>query len=169
MGDIYRKACEVIAWLGTPDWAEPLDGALDLKFEPPGIINVPEFEFVTSATSVFASLAEEENDSTEKVKAKTRELANFCLQRADDFERISELCKFEYWGRLWIIQELCLARRVTILYGRKSLYWSALSASNKALEPSISDQSYHYLHSSRPGDLRLSRYWTVSHGMYCDF
>jgi hypothetical protein len=34
-----------------------------------------------------------------------------------------------YWRRVWIIQELALARHVTIHCGRLEISWSALSAS----------------------------------------
>ena len=39
----------------------------------------------------------------------------------------ARLCYRSYWRRMWIVQEIQLARRLTILCGTKSIYWETLS------------------------------------------
>ena len=43
-----------------------------------------------------------------------------------DMEKFERLFQLSYWERVWIIQEICLAKNIILLYGRASADWSAL-------------------------------------------
>jgi hypothetical protein len=91
MGSIYRRAKQVVAWIG-----DKFDLAID---------------FINHL-----------NDLEESKPALTT--AFYTGKRA-----FLELLAGPYWRRVWIIQELALARQVTILCGRLETSWSALNSS----------------------------------------
>ncbi|KAH8589510.1 hypothetical protein B0O99DRAFT_553461 [Bisporella sp. PMI_857] len=45
---------------------------------------------------------------------------------------LKELCEMEYWNRVWIVQEICLASRVVICCGRQQIPWKYISELRKA-------------------------------------
>jgi hypothetical protein len=44
----------------------------------------------------------------------------------DDLDRLTKFLRNPYWRRVWIIQELAMARRITLYYNYSPLPWSAL-------------------------------------------
>ena len=40
----------------------------------------------------------------------------------------NDLCRLKYWQRLWIVQEILLAPKLTLLYGTPRCPWDAFSA-----------------------------------------
>jgi hypothetical protein len=91
MGSIYRRAKQVVAWIG-----EEFDLAIDF------INHLNDLEESQSALPT----------------------AHYTGKPA-----FLELLAEPYWRRVWIIQELALARQVTILCGRLETSWSALNRS----------------------------------------
>lgn len=45
---------------------------------------------------------------------------------AGEWDNMQNLCSMEYWGRLWIIQEVALAPCITICCGPDSVSWKAI-------------------------------------------
>jgi hypothetical protein len=49
-------------------------------------------------------------------------------------EAIAELCSRNYWKRMWIVQEIILARNIVVLCGDQACAWGDFIALNEALE-----------------------------------
>jgi len=45
---------------------------------------------------------------------------------------LNELCEKDYWKRVWIVQEICLASRVVVFCGRQQIPWKYISELRKA-------------------------------------
>lgn len=99
MGDLYAQAEEVLVWLG-PGTAES-DFIFDMCSDP-------------AATSSTA----ESKPGEEKRRI---EDLNF---NEPDGEALDLVYQRSYWTRLWIIQELFLARKIVLFCGSKSTTWS---------------------------------------------
>jgi hypothetical protein len=99
VSDLYAQAENVLVWLGHGT-AES-DFVFDLRSDS-----------VASSTIVTTKLGEE----------KTRtEALDF---NAPDGEALDTVYQRSYWTRLWIIQELFLARNIVLFCGIKSTTWS---------------------------------------------
>ncbi|KAK0610783.1 heterokaryon incompatibility protein-domain-containing protein [Immersiella caudata] len=62
-------------------------------------------------------------------------LGHLSRERLQDDERwvdLEDLCDRDYWRRLWIVQEICLATRVVIVCGDEQVPWPYLSDLRKA-------------------------------------
>jgi hypothetical protein len=88
MGNIYKSATKVLVWLGSPVQETS-----------------PAFDFLrtTELDSAVRTKYPEENSEVES------------LERLG-LEALQQLCSREYWGRLWVIQELVLVQNVKIYY-----------------------------------------------------
>jgi hypothetical protein len=49
------------------------------------------------------------------------------IKHPEDWYDMAEFCKREYWDRLWIIQEVVLARKIEVYCGHLHFPWKALS------------------------------------------
>ncbi|RDW63742.1 hypothetical protein BP6252_11287 [Coleophoma cylindrospora] len=49
------------------------------------------------------------------------------LMNDPGWDAVKELCENDYWKRVWIVQEICLAPRVAILCGRQQIPWKYIS------------------------------------------
>ncbi|KAG4440934.1 hypothetical protein IFR05_003563 [Cadophora sp. M221] len=119
MGVVYRGAQRVIAWLGTPDPEELESTALDVKQSHPQKVPVPDLRFIKRAV---------ESNLSRVLDAKTgvSEWAQkylFGSVAQEGIESVVEMCGNEYWNRLWITQEICLARTLCLFRGRESIDW----------------------------------------------
>lgn len=105
MGHIYKQATRVIAWLGQGD--DDVGAAFDLIKSSADL----------GALS-FKELYEDKFDDAPKQAAvhqmKTRATGK---QYWDVFDHVSSL---EYFQRLWIVQEILLAKRLSLWYGDTS-------------------------------------------------
>jgi hypothetical protein len=94
--DIYKKAEEVIVWLGQGDGQS--DKAMTFLQEfwslRPTLPWVGEYLFATTTTVPW--------------------------------EEICSLLRKEWWGRIWTLQEFCVARKLSVHCGRHSIPWSYL-------------------------------------------
>jgi hypothetical protein len=67
-------------------------------------------------------------------------LSQIPSRREAEWEAFSEMCSFEYWTRVWVVQEIILAERITIHCGEDGLDWDTFSAARHQLA-----NAYHYL------------------------
>jgi hypothetical protein len=100
MNQIYSYASEVLIWLGKESGNSNLAMAAMLK--------------ISHITSI-ADLEER------------RLVVDYKRHRAA-WTAIGKLCGRRYWQRMWIIQEVQLARTLRIFCGNKEISWSALKA-----------------------------------------
>ncbi|KAG4440938.1 hypothetical protein IFR05_003567 [Cadophora sp. M221] len=130
MGDLYRAAFEVLSWLGTPDTEEVSDIHLDTKTGPPRTIPVPAFQVLNRSPNERGFSPTGSIDLTMRTLAVARDwkIINYFHQLVmnfkDAFEQLADVCHSAYWNRLWIIQEVCLAQRLPLVYGRQMLDWT---------------------------------------------
>lgn len=103
MGQIYQRATLVLAWLGWPHGWDP-------KLT---------FRFIEEA---FWSLPASEGSPEVS--------ANKCIflgRKYDEMlQMVLQMCRCRYWSRRWIVQEVLLARRITIMCGHHDLSWISL-------------------------------------------
>ena len=106
MGDVYKHATEVIIWLGDPN---------------------PEYEpSLTGLSQGILHLAKcGTNDGWMKERADVSHLLNTLTSTGRD--AFAKLCSHSYWTRLWIVQEILLANKLLIHYGRHSFVWNGLA------------------------------------------
>ena len=104
MGIIYHKAESVFDWSGWPQCWNP-----ELTF---GFIQ-------QSSCPVDVG-----NDSRERSIAKN---ILWELTYSEVSQMILQMCSCRYWSRRWIVQEILLARDVTIMCGENGLSWTALN------------------------------------------
>jgi Heterokaryon incompatibility protein (HET) len=100
MGNIYKNADRVVAWLGQPDESRRVVIEYILSFNPP----LSHYD--------------------EKHRCVYR---HPIVMDGKTMGALSSFCSQEYWTRLWIIQEILLASRVTILCGMWAFEWTELS------------------------------------------
>ncbi|TVY20647.1 Heterokaryon incompatibility protein 6, OR allele [Lachnellula arida] len=122
MGRIYENASQVIAWLGTPQ---------EFNFRPR---TIPAFELVREA-SIMPS--KNGNLLQSHIPLETRLKSRWLLREqnkwlaayvynpdfSEHWKQLAGLCGVEYWQRVWIIQEFCLAKKIRLLYGSDVLDW----------------------------------------------
>lgn len=135
MGDIYRNARRVLSWLGTPDQFEMTSPTLDTAREAPVDVRVQAFDLLEDICSRYNNWINSEKmhrridypsySWTKHLHYLTWWENSFVSDAAfgSHFSHLVSLCYEEYWGRLWIIQEVCLARNLQILRGRRMLDW----------------------------------------------
>lgn len=101
MGQIYSSAQKVIAWLGLPD---------------------------SSSSKAFTTLARL-NPQSDLTTSQLSEDAKLQIERLLDensFQDIITLCSRSYWSRLWIIQEIILAKMLYLQCGTDIIDWTHL-------------------------------------------
>ena len=96
MGTIYRKAVSVIAWLGVPQGWDP--------------------------KSTFAFIKADSWD----LCARDRSRKCWGLIYSESIDRVLKMCQCRYWSRRWVVQEVMLARDVTLMCGEHDLSWLIL-------------------------------------------
>lgn len=93
MGDIYAGAAKVIAWLGEPDASME--------------------KYLIAANEFFESPAK----CWDSHPLEPRQ------DPGDVHEALSYLGEFDYWNRVWVVQEVVKAKRVSIRCGRHKFPW----------------------------------------------
>jgi Heterokaryon incompatibility protein (HET) len=99
MGDIYRKAASVIAWLGWPQGWDP--------------------------KMVFQFITLDSWDSWEFL-ARDDSRKSWGLTYGELLRMVLKMCTCRYWSRRWIVQEILLARNITIMCGENDMSWQRL-------------------------------------------
>ena len=92
-------------------------------------------EIYENASQVLVWLGPEADDSARAFKALKRkpsleeqEDSDYMesLDWEEDWQGLLKLCLREYWSRVWIVQEVLLARDINIYCGNDSMSWDAL-------------------------------------------
>jgi hypothetical protein len=119
----------------------------------------------SAAQSVVVWLGEEADNSAALFDFLNRSTAAGATQRSQTSNQIDSrtfwtsfkrLCQREYWKRVWIVQEVILARKLEILFGDKRMPWATLEsaclkpekmpsirfAANKACRRSINTSNF---------------------------
>lgn len=100
-------------------------------------------EIYTQATEVYVWLGPEADDSDLVMEFLTRQSTKPLRAKGPGYlplwdrrtaKALSDLCDRPYWRRMWIIQELLHARKITILCGTSRSNWSDLEALYLKLE-----------------------------------
>ncbi len=133
MGSVYRQAAQVLSWLGTPDEKERGDEELDVATAEPERIPVPAFRFLEDVANVEADISLRLSPHwsvprEDPIKTRCRELYEL---HKDSWAQLESLCASAYWTRMWITQEVCLARQLKVLYGRDMVDWDTFVAFSK--------------------------------------
>jgi hypothetical protein len=91
----------------------------------------------SAAQSVVVWLGEEADNSAALFDFLNRSTAAGATQRSQTSNQIDSrtfwtsfkrLCQREYWKRVWIVQEVILARKLEILFGDKRMPWATLES-----------------------------------------
>jgi Heterokaryon incompatibility protein (HET) len=101
MGDIYRNAVQTIIWLG------PGDENTSLAF-----------------TQLHTILSQTQAESEELGKGETSKNIGFGLDRNDS--SVIGLVGNDWWTRVWVVQEVVLARNATVCWGNETMGWESL-------------------------------------------
>ncbi|KAG0645235.1 Heterokaryon incompatibility protein [Hyphodiscus hymeniophilus] len=111
MKDIYTKAADTVAWLGSDD-----SGRAGMAFRCMKLLETrePEVEFV-ELVGHLDKLPETDRQKPDQVKA------------------IRAMIRRPYWSRTWIIQELVLSRHIMFLWGTNSMELSTFKAGLESL------------------------------------
>ncbi|OAL23164.1 hypothetical protein AYO20_11032 [Fonsecaea nubica] len=107
MHDIFRQASEVLSWLG------PAAHDSDELFHFLESLDIPVPEGASDA------------DTTRSLERKMwYELQHRFFDAGHRIHRAANhLCNRTYWGRMWIVQEMLLARRLHLVCGSKRTRW----------------------------------------------
>ncbi|KAF2875646.1 heterokaryon incompatibility protein-domain-containing protein [Massariosphaeria phaeospora] len=109
MGDIYRRCCEVICWLGEDTEAVSAPYAL------------------TSTTGVLAfellRLHAEDKHRYDNICYDTSSSSHVEVAAGYEahFEALSKIIESPWWSRIWIVQELALPPKATLMFGSEYL------------------------------------------------
>lgn len=135
MGRIFRQASTVFAWIGY--------GGVGLADEK-----------TTLALLYLLRISEWSKDPPHLEPEDYAKISRgFLLNNEIDWRSILHLCWREYWSRVWIIQEIVLARNIVLVWGQwhlcaKTLPWDHFSRAIYAIE---------LLHSQGLENLEVSR------------
>lgn len=145
MCEIYRAATEVIVFLGDGKHHRILGHSRD-QFPGPQVV----FDHSSSDDAQVSQFLKRWNSSNSRsaqaldVMSLLRLLASLqsvplkplvgplktipdaCL--ATLFEALRMMMRCPWWDRMWVVQEIIVARKVTFQYGRVSVPWSVLTA-----------------------------------------
>jgi hypothetical protein len=126
MGRIYQQATHVIAWIGREDNSLDSQRGINKPLEIEQAIN-------------FVGRLYGDSESTRYYNRSTWYYPNdypqiYCNESSDwrltasdpGWASLLSVCKRRYWTRLWIIQELILARDITIQCGRFLCRWKVI-------------------------------------------
>jgi hypothetical protein len=127
MGRIYERATRVVAWIGreltAPDSEEDrinsLCDASAIKF-----INLIFGDIENNRYFRKSRWFSHDADGLHDLQNSHTEL--YTIATDPDWASLLRLCQRRYWSRLWIIQELVLARSIVIQLGSFLLGWEAL-------------------------------------------
>ncbi|KAK3367919.1 heterokaryon incompatibility protein-domain-containing protein [Podospora didyma] len=126
MGDIFRNAHSVLVWLGPDeDSADDIDAASRNSARA--------FAGVCSIVSTWASLTEKHTNMRDlpryRIRGSEEEFSGSSDQTlsedSDTWSMVVDLIYNKRWfRRLWVVQEIALAQRATIIWGDCEISWS---------------------------------------------
>lgn len=96
----------MLVWLGTPDEEELEDEPLDIVGSHPWATSMPALKLLKEISEAAVPLSHEKNHWVAQfVHDPELRLSPFAMY----WKQLTDLCKVDYWNRLWIIQEIYLA------------------------------------------------------------
>lgn len=116
MDQIYRQCSQCIIWLGPE-----ADGS-DLAFDLIDRVSKQAQEIAKPAPNIASMTPEECDQAILPVAAMGN---SRCWE--EHSEALFHLFSRRYWGRLWIVQEVLLAKRKVLLCGNRSAPWADFS------------------------------------------
>jgi hypothetical protein len=127
MGRIYERATRVVAWIGRELTA--------LDSEEDGINSLCDASAIQFINLIFGDIehnryfsksrwVSHDADGLQLWKNSHTEL--YVTATESGWASLLRLCQRKYWSRLWIIQELVLARSIVIQLGSFLLGWETL-------------------------------------------
>lgn len=116
MTQIYGQAQSVIIWLGGFD----SDAAIDLYHSLPTILSSSADCFKRSWKAWHRRRKNGESDEDDA------EIQNGTILSSESMDIVLEFVRRSYFHRIWVLQEVALARDVRIMFGGDDLPWSAL-------------------------------------------
>jgi hypothetical protein len=117
MGKIYAKARKVIAWTGLEAQGFASEDSESSAFNIERVLDL-------TKDMVPHDLVDDFSIGNEKEEWKKLGI----ILRHPGCEALSHLCCRRYWSRLWIIQELVLAKTIEIRLGRYAIKWISLES-----------------------------------------
>jgi hypothetical protein len=119
MGDIYQTATSVVVWLG-PDAAE--SGHLLHHLRQTGRC------LRSFWHKGFNNFTSEGSDNDLRIVEFEPILSTPPILHSDQIDALRHLLHRSYWARAWIVQELVLARDITLYCGDQIISWSYMKA-----------------------------------------
>ncbi|KAJ6780462.1 hypothetical protein PWT90_01828 [Aphanocladium album] len=116
MKEIYGQAQSVIIWLGGFDY----EGVADLYHTLPTILSASAECFKRSWEAWHRRKKTGQSDEDDE------EVQNGTILSTDDLNIVIEFVRRSYFHRIWVLQEVALARNVRIMFGGDDLPWSSL-------------------------------------------
>ena len=120
MKEIYSGAEQVLSWLGKS--GEPSDGA---------------FEALQLIYDELALLHEDSSDDLKWLERHPGLCHGYAGDRKGPWESIDSLMHISYWNRVWIFQEVYLARSLLLISGSKALDSESLQIVQQWYESAI--------------------------------
>ena len=120
MKEIYSGAEQVLSWLGKS--GEPSDGA---------------FEALQLIYDELALLHEDSSDDLKWLERHPGLCHGYAGDRKGPWESIDSLMHISYWSRVWIFQEVYLARSLLLISGSKALDSESLQIVQQWYESAI--------------------------------
>jgi hypothetical protein len=114
MAKLYSLADLVVVWLG-PALHESDKAISYISYPPSGVPIRPQFPYATS--KLLSSMTPPPS-----------KLSIRSVFKADVATAIISFYQRPYWTRLWVVQEILLARNLIILCGNRSLSWEKLKS-----------------------------------------
>jgi len=129
MGDVYRKASQVVVWLGTAGDDSTLVFELCRRHKEGSLVDLDpnhthDGSPADSRTRIFKASLTDESGQLSWVHA---------LEMLGGRGKLERFLDRPWWGRVWVIQEVCLAAKVTVLCGDASINWDDLRAGVRAI------------------------------------
>jgi Heterokaryon incompatibility protein (HET) len=112
MADIYKRACRVLVWLGPA--GEMSDEVIDFISGQLEWVRPMWRKYGKSGFTI---------DDLQGVSTRFQQCAYPALWKS-----LAVLCSREYWGRLWIVQEVVLAEGLDVMCGSKTIPWDTLDS-----------------------------------------
>jgi hypothetical protein len=124
MREIYNKAVGVLVWLGPPE--DYSDLVMD-TYERLGKKAIGAGILDFRASDIAGWFEASEDERVNRIKGPLNDLA--AKEGLNPFDRpMVPFSKRDYWARTWVLQEISVARMVTILCGSKELPIDTFSA-----------------------------------------
>ena len=123
MGEIFQRAKRVLVWLGCPDYA------LDFELRKDSCC------FTGRSVSTTFPLNNMEKFANRPLMEYGSEWMHASISKQPKFwEELAAIFELPYWSRLWIIQEIILARKLSLLWGVDMCDWNSFSGFHLTLK-----------------------------------